>query len=76
MTAPSSVELCDWDPTYGVPAEQELNLDGSVKAHHGCTNVATVSVGGRQNWHLCESCAALPRFRRFTKRVPLRSAEP
>jgi hypothetical protein len=33
-----------------------------------CQNGATLNVGAsRNNWHLCESCAELPRFRRHKK---------
>ena len=64
-------DSCEWDPITQTPANNE----------HGCPNVATVSLGsGRKNpkmgeyicWHLCESCAALPRFKRFRKRGKLK----
>lgn len=32
-----------------------------------CPNEATLSVGTKDNWHLCASCAALPRFSRYGK---------
>jgi len=38
---------------------------------------ATISVGtGKNNWHLCASCAALPRFKRLRRRVPLKTTTP
>jgi hypothetical protein len=53
---------CEWDPIRNQPAH---------KAHAE----ATICVGrGMDNWHLCAACAALPRFKRFRKRVPLADA--
>lgn len=51
---------CEWNPATGTAA----NMDDPT---HG---VATVSVGDGK-WHLCESCAALPQFKRY-KKMPLR----
>jgi hypothetical protein len=42
----------------------------------GCPNEATVVVGSTGDWHLCEDCARLPRFKRFTSRRPLVKYEP
>lgn len=53
------LDPCDWNPT-------EQRLARSDDAHHGW---AVWSVGGRNTWHLCEACAALPKFKRFTRRV-------
>jgi hypothetical protein len=57
-------ERCDWDEKRNAPAT----------ARHGCKNPAVLSVGASlaNNWHLCERCAALPRFKRFRSRVELR----
>jgi hypothetical protein len=56
-------EQCDWDPQNDQPAVS----DGS-----GCQNQATTSVGGgMDNWHLCDPCAALPRFKKYRRRVAL-----
>lgn len=58
------MELCEWDPERNQPAEE-------VKGewHHGCPNPATWIIGrGMRNWHLCESCSKLPRFKRFRVR--------
>lgn len=39
---------------------------------YDCPNDATIAVGsGRDNWHLCEKCAAHTQFKRYRKRVPL-----
>ena len=55
---------CEWDP------ERDDYAAGDDHAWHG---LATWSVGsGRHNLHLCDACAALPRFKRFRTRVPLR----
>lgn len=56
-------EMCEWNPDAGRAAFS--NEQGHAPA--------TILVGrGSPNWHLCESCAALPRFARYKKR-PLRS---
>ena len=55
-------ERCEWDPER----EQPATVGGN-----GCMAEATVSVGKLENWHLCASCAALPRFKRMTHRSPL-----
>lgn len=57
---------CEWNPKASVAAI-EPPADGD------CPNVATVSLGNGE-WHLCASCAGLPRFRRFRRRRPLRSS--
>ena len=64
------MERCEWNPVLKQAAfDPPLPTD--------CPNEATVSVGERKNWHLCESCAALPEFRRFRRRRNLRKdAEP
>ncbi len=52
-------ELCDWWP----------ERDGAaVAGEGGCGSAATVSVGATENWHLCGSCAVLPRFKRMKRR--------
>lgn len=59
--------LCEWDPDADAPAS---SLDGGVD-YIGCGNPATVSLGTDGRWHLCDSCAALPRFNRFRARRAL-----
>lgn len=58
------IELCEWWPVG----------DRSATGRPGerCPNPATLSVGTKNNWHVCDSCAALPRFKRLRRRVPLR----
>jgi len=58
-------DKCEWNPVLDEPA---MVRNGE---HVGCQNDATISVGYEDNWHLCESCAALPRFRRKTRRIAL-----
>lgn len=68
LVAGKPVELCEWwpaqnKPATGAPGEQ-------------CPNPATVSVGLRNNWHLCDSCASLPAFARKRRRVRLNNGNP
>ena len=59
-------ERCEWAPGRDQAA--------SVPEVPGdCHAGAKLSVGkDPDNWHLCESCAALPRFARKRHRVPLK----
>jgi hypothetical protein len=57
------MERCEWDPERDRPA-QTLPPDVEL----GCRNEATVSVGGDGAWHLCDFCAAMPRFARYKSR--------
>jgi hypothetical protein len=52
---------CEWDPTVGAASS----------VAHGCPNKATLSLGSDGSWHVCGSCAALPRFRKYRVRVRL-----
>lgn len=52
---------CEWNPTEGREAYSGEN--------HA---LATVLVGSNGNYRLCAECAALPRFRRFRKRLALK----
>ena len=54
-----ALDACDWNPA----AERLARSDDE---HHGW---AVWSIGTREVWHLCESCAVLPKFKRFTRRV-------
>lgn len=56
-------ENCEWNPVEDRAATNEDKPHGP----------ATWSVGNMHNWHLCDTCAALPRFRRMTRRRPLGS---
>lgn len=63
-----ALDPCDWDPDRQGPARANT-------PHHGW---AVWGVGMKGGWHLCESCAALPTFKRLRKRVwigPGREAE-
>lgn len=61
-TAAERGEGCEWNPLAGEPAYE-------TDEHHK-TSFATWSIGeGKNNIHLCESCAALPRFKRLRKRT-------
>lgn len=57
---------CEWNPTAGRAA---LSGDPS----HG---EATVCVGAKGLWHLCATCAALPRFNVYRTRKPLPRRDP
>ena len=70
MAAPKAsptVELCEYNPVAG-------NASYGGQMEGDCLNEATVCLGNNPSWHLCESCAGLPRFKRFRRRVPLRHA--
>ncbi len=58
-------ERCEWAPTADRPA-LVCESDGAPWEHN-CPNAATEVVGARECWHLCASCAALPRFKRMKK---------
>jgi hypothetical protein len=60
-------EACEWDPVHDRPAAHVVADDPTQHAE------AVWSVGVRPSWHLCESCAALPRFKRFRRRSRLSS---
>lgn len=64
--APFAPDGCEWFPAEDRPAR----MDDVPHA------VATVSVGANGAWHLCASCAALPRFKRFRVRKQLTPATP
>lgn len=58
------ISRCWWDPEHN---------QGAEPLGSGCQNEATVELGSRGEWSLCETCAALPRFKRFRTRYPLPS---
>ena len=49
---------CEWNPTEHRPAFDTDPPHGEAK----------VAVGSDGKWFLCESCAALTEFKRFTRR--------
>lgn len=55
-------EQCEYDPEA-----KRARYEGE-----GCTREAVLVVGTRGKWHLCGECAALPEFKRLTKRHPIR----
>lgn len=55
---------CEWDP------RTEQAALSTLSAH----DVATVTVGANGRWRLCDSCAALPIFKRFRWRRRIRRA--
>lgn len=61
-------EICEWWPEQDRPAEE---VPGRPDSRKGCPNETAWSVGVAKNWHLCDSCAALPRFARMRSRKPL-----
>jgi len=52
-------EMCEWWPAGNGPA---TGVEGE-----GCQTTATVSVGARTVYHLCDTCSDLPRFRRMRR---------
>jgi 5-methylcytosine-specific restriction endonuclease McrA len=64
--------LCDWNPEEDAPVNPHSHGVGSVgrwQGEPGCPNPATLVLGSRGEWRLCESCADLPRFSRFKVRL-------
>lgn len=58
-------ELCFWNPKKNQPAYFTNQKTGDTD---GCQNEAVLCIGSKTVWHLCESCAALPAFKRFRSR--------
>lgn len=59
------MSTCEWNrveqrPTRGDDAHQ---------------SEATIMVGAQGQWHLCDSCAALPEFKRYRVRKLLRRSQ-
>lgn len=59
-------ERCEWNPLTN-----EASYGGSAEGD--CPNESWWSIGStnKKNFHLCDSCAALPKFKRFTHRTPI-----
>lgn len=57
---------CEWNPTFKVAA-----LD--PPAPTDCPNEATIVLGARGVWHVCDTCAQDEKFKLFTKRTPMRT---
>lgn len=55
-----ALDVCEWFPRENRPKRSD-------DEHHGW---AVWSMGtGKPTWHLCESCAALPEFKRLKRRI-------
>lgn len=67
---------CEYDPEKKAPATAILNSNGfggvDLEWLSGCENEATISLGSDGKWHLCDSCAALPEFKKYRKRTALK----
>lgn len=61
MTDRIITDPCEYNPSADRPA-----YSNEVHA------VAEWVVGANGQWRLCDSCAALPKFKRFTHRLPIR----
>jgi hypothetical protein len=59
---------CDWNPKENKPSEY---ITGSYGPTNGCQNETTVRIGSKKVWHLCDSCAALPVFKKYRSRKKL-----
>lgn len=60
------MDRCEWNPALSTMALDPPRPDD-------CPNEAVLSVGrGAGNWHLCESCAMAPEFKRYRRRDPLK----
>lgn len=55
---------CEWNPVEHCAAEEPSKA-------FDCQNEATLSVGADGQWHLCQSCATDPYFKRFKTRAVL-----
>ena len=65
-------DLCEWWPEQNRPAELHSSDPHDSRkrndTHVGCQNPAEVLLGADGMCRLCESCAALPNFKRFRSR--------
>lgn len=68
-------DLCEWDPTNNEPAHYVERPRPFVTYRQGCLNKATVLVGSKGDWRLCESCSKLKRFRLYRIRQPIAKPE-
>lgn len=59
---------CEYNPvTHGPACLPPLPGD--------CKNEADLMVGAKGEWHICATCAALPEFKKFRVRRPLKASE-
>lgn len=59
---------CEWNPVFNILSTEPLE-EGD------CPNEATWRVGHDGQYHLCDSCAALPFFKRYKSRARLRQQD-
>jgi hypothetical protein len=59
---PDYVDDCEWDPATDRPAPVGIE----------CHARAELIVGAKGEWRLCRSCADLPHFKKYRKRVEVR----
>lgn len=57
------MSFSEWDPGRNRPAT-EIRPHGCT-VRDGCEHQAVVRLGAKGDWHLCATCAELPRFRRY-----------
>lgn len=59
---------CEFNPTTGRPATDP-------PSEGDCRNEATVSLGAKGKWHVCESCAKHPVLMKLRRKRPLGAKE-
>jgi hypothetical protein len=62
------VNPCEWNP--------KRNAAANAGDPDACPNEVEWSVGSNGEWHLCASCAALPRFKRYKTRKRIGATKP
>lgn len=60
------MERCEYNPKAG---------RARLGDEDACSNEATLCVGHKGLWRLCQRCAALPQFNRFKVVRPLRASK-
>lgn len=55
---------------------ETMASNGMRTEERGCGKIAVVRVGSNGQWHLCETCAALPEYKRYKNRAPISQASP
>lgn len=63
---------CEWDPALNRPAQYVPG--GGAELYTGCLNPATIILGSRTTWRLCEQCAKLPKFKLLRKHIHIQPA--
>lgn len=63
-------DFCEWNPAEGEPSTY-AHINGPLPKkidYYGCQNTSTQIIGHNGKWRLCDSCAALPEFKKYRKR--------